>query len=307
MILYIILQCVLGSGSGDGDDEDYDDDREPDAPTIPAVRIPSPTPTPGSTIIEFEEEVEDIIFEDPNPTWDVTANTPKPTWDVTSRTPKPMVPELPTSPETVPTIETPVTPPMPKEPPTVKLPVTPIVTPSVTPAIPEVTEETTKPTIAPTFRPRPEWPQPSDPTEPSTEPTPTIEVLETNSNYGPNMEKVPTVLVENRILVIILYGALVFLLVLGILVALCMLMRCRKQPPSEVNSDTASSDLPIIKADAKRYTAQIRRVSESPPPLPDLKLFDEPSKSDFNRSRSGGSLRKSKRDLKHPPVNPNWL
>jgi hypothetical protein len=41
-------------------------------------------------------------------------------------------------------------------------------------------------------------------------------------------------------------------------------------------------------------------------PLPDLKLFDEAPKSDFNRSRSGGSLRKSKRDLK-PPVNPNWL
>ena len=50
-----------------------------------------------------------------------------------------------------------------------------------------------------------------------------------------------------------------------------------------------------------------RRISDSPPPLPDLKLFDEaPKNSDFNRSRSGGSLRKSKRDLK-PPVNPNWL
>jgi len=85
-------------------------------------------------------------------------------------------------------------------------------------------------------------------------------------------------------------------------------MRCRKQEQNEVSSDTASSDLPIIKADAKRYTAQIvaRRTSDSPPPLPDLKLFDEAPKSDFNRSRSGGSLRKSKRDLK-PPVNPNWL
>ena len=290
--------CFSGSGSGDGDDEDYDDDvREPDAPTIPAVRIPSPTSTPTPGITKFEDEVEfegeDIIFEDSNPTWDVT-----------SRTPKPTVPKLPPTPTTVPTTETSTTvPTMPTETSTVKLPVTPI----VTPATPEVTVTTSKPTIATTFRPRPTWPQPSDPTEPSTELTPTIEVLETNSNYGPNMEKVPTVLVENRLLVMILYGALVFLLVLCILVALCMLMRCRKQPPSEVNSDTASSDLPIIKADAKRYTAQIRRVSESPPPLPDLKLFDEPSKSDFNRSRSGGSLRKSKRDLKHPPVNPNWL
>ena len=300
MILYIILQCVLGSGSGDGDDEDYDDDREPDAPTIPAVRIPSPTPTPEPTIIEFEfeEEEEETIVEETNPIWDVT-----------SRTTESTVPKWPTTPTPAPTPETPANvPTMPKEPPTVKLPETPFVTPTVTPApvTPEVTVSSTKLTTT-TFRPRPTWPRPSDPTEADTEPTPTIEVLETNSNYGPNMEKVPTVLVENRILVIILYSAIVFLLLLGILVALCMLMRCRKQPPSEVNSDTASSDLPIIKADAKRYTAQIRRVSESPPPLPDLKLFDEPSKSDFNRSRSGGSLRKSKRDLKHPPVNPNWL
>jgi len=57
---------------------------------------------------------------------------------------------------------------------------------------------------------------------------------------------------------------------------------------------------------------------ESPPPLPDLNLFDEPVK--FNRSTSGGSIRKSKRDLKKAREsanestysngnwkNPNWL
>ena len=76
--------------------------------------------------------------------------------------------------------------------------------------------------------------------------------------YGKNPEKVPTVLFGNRLLVICLYSAVVFCITLSILVALCMLIRCRKQAPSEVSSDTASSDLPIIKADAKRYNAQIR-------------------------------------------------
>ena len=148
-------------------------------------------------------------------------------------------------------------------------------------------------------------PPPSTSSPPSTN---NVGGSKTNHGFGPNKEKVPTVLVEHRILVVILYSAIVFCLVLGIIVSFCLLMRCRKQEQNEVSSDTASSDLPIIKADAKRYTAQIvaRRTSDSPPPLPDLKLFDEAPKSDFNRSRSGGSLRKSKRDLK-PPVNPNWL
>ena len=96
---------------------------------------------------------------------------------------------------------------------------------------------------------------------------------------------------------------------------------------SEASSDTASSDLPMLKADAKRYqppgsnSGLIRRAgSESPPPLPDLNLFDEPVK--FDRKSSGGSIRKSKRDLKKGressandstysngnwPKNPNWL
>ena len=96
-------------------------------------------------------------------------------------------------------------------------------------------------------------PPPSSTT--SSSPEPTIEIL---GNFGPNKEKVPTVLVEHRILVVILYSAIVFCLVLGIIVSFCLLMRCRKnQELNEVSSDTASSDLPIIKADAKRYTASI--------------------------------------------------
>jgi len=146
----------------------------------------------------------------------------------------------------------------------------------------------------------------------------------------PDLKKVPTPLVENRVVVIIVFITLVLVLVLGILFSLCMLCRYHKRPPSEASSDTASSDLPMLKADAKRPQTfitpagssggHIRRAgSESPPPLPDLpNLFDEPVK--FDRKSSGGSIRKSKRDLKKAAAsandstysngnwkNPNWL
>merc|ERR1712242_227354 len=90
---------------------------------------------------------------------------------------------------------------------------------------------------------------------------------------GPNKEKLPSWLVDNRLLVIFLFSGIVLCLVLLILSVLCMLIRYRKRPPSEVaSSDTASSDLPIIKADAKRYQIQAaarhRTPSDSPPPLP---------------------------------------
>merc|ERR1712083_414514 len=71
----------------------------------------------------------------------------------------------------------------------------------------------------------------------------------------PDLKKVPTPLVENRVVVIIVFITLVLVLVLGILFSLCMLCRYHKRPPSEASSDTASSDLPMLKADAKRYQA----------------------------------------------------
>merc|ERR1712012_499832 len=127
--------------------------------------------------------------------------------------------------------------------------------------------------------------------------------------FGPNKEKVPTPIYENRMAIIIAYTASILLLLIFILIVLCMLMRYHKRPPSEVSSDTASSDFPMLKPDAKRYQPGIirRQNSESPPPLPDLNLFDEPPKySDLSRGGRSGSLRKSKLDLKRETP-PNWL
>ena len=133
----------------------------------------------------------------------------------------------------------------------------------------------------------------------TTSTTTTTTTITTSYAFGPKSEAEDTMLVKNRFLVIILYGGLVFCLVLCILISLCMLIRCKRpldgSNGGEDNSDTASSDLPIIKADHKARF----RTSESPPPLPDLNLFEplNSSKRDNFRNR-GGSIRKSKRDLK---------
>merc|ERR1712029_1330534 len=205
------------------------------------------------------------------------------------------------------------------------------------PLWPESTQQPLWPTTKTTYKPL--WPESTErplwPTRPTTTSTttttttttttyrarrPTFETTEpTESNgiddtqkpkrFGPNKEKVPTPIYENRMAIIIAYTASILLLLIFILIVLCMLMRYHKRPPSEVSSDTASSDLPMLKPDAKRYQPGIirRQNCESPPPLPDLNLFDEPPKySDLSRGGRSGSLRKSKRDLKRETP-PNWL
>jgi hypothetical protein len=105
---------------------------------------------------------------------------------------------------------------------------------------------------------------------------------------------------SNHVLVIALYTALVFVLVLSILIALCLILRWRSAytlantNDEGSNSDSASSDLPIIKRSNKGQIVARNSGSEhyarrtspaSPPPLmpPDLSL-DEKSTS-FNRKR----------------------
>ena len=180
-------------------------------------------------------------------------------------------------------------------------------TSTTTPPTTKATPTTTPPpTTTTTAKPRRRT-RPTFKTTPRSRTTPSTTVItpEGGSNhFGPNSKRLPTPLFENRLVVIIIFCTVVFCLLLGILFVLCVLIRYHKRPPSEASSDTASSDLPMIKADAKRYNAaQIRQraASESPPPLPDLNLFDEPAK--FDRK---GSIRKSKREVKNT-INPNWL
>lgn len=281
-----------GSGDligGDVDDEDFNqelgsgEENLQQPPTIPEITIPTLNPTSTST-------TDDFTIDDTSPP-STPSTLPSTTPSTTTKTT--------TSTTTTTTTRTPWRAPT---------------TSSTTTTTSTTTRTTTTSTDSPITNP------PTVSQTPKTTP---------ESPFGPdrNPEKVPTPLVENRIVVIIIFITVVLCLVLGILFSLCMLCRYHKRPPSEASSDTASSDLPMLKADAKRYQApgsnssshHIRRAgSESPPPLPDLNLFDEPVK--FNRSNSGGSIRKSKRDLKKAREsanestysngnwkNPNWL
>jgi len=231
----------------------------------------------------------------------------------------------------------------PTRPPTVTTDDIYIVTDPITTTIKSTTTTSTTTSTTTTTTPPRRTPPTTPPTTSTQPPTTTSEIITTNPpnvvpstkptdttseppGFGPDKDRVPTPLMENRAIVIIIFITLVSVLVLGILISLCMLCRYHKRPPSEASSDTASSDLPMLKADAKRYqppgssSGLIRRAgSESPPPLPDLNLFDEPVK--FDRKSSGGSIRKSKRDLKKGREssandstysngnwkNPNWL
>ena len=272
-----------GSGSGDFDNDDEWEAEEEHS--IPRITVPSRAPTTPSTTLDFE-------FEDKFTT---ETSTVKVTTERTT-----ILTTQPTTPTTSTTVEQ--------------------TTPSTTQPKRPITKPTERiPSLWPT---PPSTARPTRPTTSTTSSTTTTESITPNRRptfpiptvppkiYGPDREKVPTPGWENRVVIIIAYTSSILLLLIVILIVLCMLMRYHKRAPSEVSSDTASSDLPMLKPDAKRYNPGIirRQNSESPPPLPDLNLFDEPPKySDLVRGgRSGGSLRKSKPDLKHSTP-PNWL
>ena len=281
-----------GSGSGDFDNDDEWDDE--DQHSIPKITVPSRAPTrpPPSTTLDFG-------FAD--------TTTVKTTVKTTERT---TVITTPTTTQTTRTTARPTTKTTarPSWPESTQRPLWPESTQRpLWPTWPTTTSSTTTTTTTTTtYRARrPTFETPSEPSEGSEDDKET----EIPKFFGPNKEKVPTPLMENRMAIIIAYTASILLLLIFILIVLCMLMRYHKRPPSEVSSDTASSDLPMLKPDAKRYHPGIirRQNSESPPPLPDLNLFDEPPKySDLSRGGRVGSLRKSKRDLKNSTP-PNWL
>ena len=280
-----------GSGSGD-----FDNDDEWPEHSIPKITVPSRAPTtPLSTTPDFEFDEKTTIRTTVTTqtttrltTVSTTTTTKSTTTTTTSTTrgwPSSTTTRLwPSSTTRPPLWPTAVPTAWPTAWPTVKPTVTTTTTTSTT-----TTYRTSRPIFTTQI-----------PSVPPKENVP--------GSFGPNKEKVPTPLMENRMAIIIAYTASILLLLIFILIVFCMLMRYHKRPPSEVSSDTASSDLPMLKPDAKRYTSGIRRQnSESPPPLPDLNLFDEPPKySDLSRGGRSGSLRKSKRDLKNTTP-PNWL
>lgn len=296
-----------GSGSGDFDNDDEWDDEDEEA-KIPKITVPSRAPSTPSTTLDFgfaDTTTIRTTITTTRTTTQTTRTTARPTTKTTTRTTRPLWP-------TTKTTEKPLWPESTQQPlwPTTKTTYKPLWPESTErplwPTRPTTTSTTTTSTTTTTttYRAR-------RPTFETTEPTESNEIDDTQKpkRFGPNKEKVPTPIYENRMAIIIAYTASILLLLIFILIVLCMLMRYHKRPPSEVSSDTASSDLPMLKPDAKRYQPGIirRQNSESPPPLPDLNLFDEPPKySDLSRGGRSGSLRKSKRDLKRETP-PNWL
>jgi hypothetical protein len=122
--------------------------------------------------------------------------------------------------------------------------------------------------------------------------------------------------VSNHVLVIALYGALVLVLVLSILIALCLILRWRSSytlastSDDGTNSDSASSDLPIIKRGVKGQISARNSGSEhyarrttpplqaTAPPLAPMDLSLDPKPRSASRKPEsgcfGGTARLSK-------------